>query len=230
MSFVFLFIRRFSWFGATLGFAAGIAPALTAAGLEWAQPVIETNAAFEQTDVKASFAFHNASDRRVTITSVNATCDCTTAELEKKTYAPGEKGRIDVMFEIGDYSGEHDTHILVSTDIPSEPPSDLVLRVHIPEYLRVLPRKAIWSVGADASEKTITCTAATAQSVKMIEVNSSDPDLVARIEERKAGRDYVLHLQPRSTARQLAATIQMSVAIEGVGTRTFNAYGYVTGP
>ena len=226
----FRFVRRLCLLGAAVFFAGSFPRALSAGGLEWTHTIIEATATFEQTDVKAAFVFRNASDRPVTITSVNSSCDCTTAELAKKTYAPGESGRIDVMFEIGDYSGDHDAHIMVSTDIPSLPPTDLILRTHLPEYIRILPRKVIWTTGSDASEKTIRCVAAANRSVSIAEANSSEADFSVRVEVLKDGRDYLLHILPKSTARHLAATIQMQVVIAGVGTHTVNAYAYVTGP
>jgi hypothetical protein len=200
------------------------------AGIEWQQKTIEAAAGFNQQDVKAGFVFRNTGDRPVTITSVNSNCDCTTAELEKKTYAPGESGRINVMFEIGDYTGQHDAHILVTTDTPSVPPTDLVLRVGIPEYLRLEPRITQWRVGGDAAAKTIVCTALEKQSIDVTEVQSTDPSMITHIEALERGRKYAIHLQPTSTANYVVATIQLRVAIAGVGTRIVQAYAYVKGP
>lgn len=210
--------------------ALAFATAGHAAGLEWRQTLIETSATFQQTDVKADFVFRNTSSRPVTITSANASCDCTTAELEKDTFAPGETGRMHVIFEIGDYTGQHDAHVLVTTDVPGERPTDLVLRTRIPEYVVVQPHRAIWHVGETAPAQTILCTAAKDQSVTITGVYSSDPDVVAQLETIEPGRRYAIHLKPTSTTRHLAATIQMHAAIAGVGQRILNAYAFITGP
>jgi hypothetical protein len=208
--------------------ALGAVPAQAA--IEWPQKIIERSTTFKQEDVKANFVFRNTGDRPVTITSVNSNCDCTTAELEKKTYAPGEAGQIIVMFEIGDYTGEHDAHILVTTDTPGVAPTDLILRLHIPEYLRLEPRMAIWHIGSEPREKTIMCAAVAGETVRLTEAHSSDPAVTVRIETVAAGRKYVIHLVPTSTTSHIVATIQMRMAIDGVGTRIVNAYAYVTGP
>lgn len=214
--------------------AAAVALALAATahatGLTWQNKLIEVSTTFQQTDATADFVFRNAGARPVTITSVNASCDCTTAELDKKTYAPGESGRLHVMFEIGDYSGLHDAHVLVTTDTPGERPTDLVLRMAIPEYLVVAPSKAIWHIGSEADAKTIVCAAAKDQTVTITDIRSSDPDVTVRLETIEPGRRYALHLQPVATTRHLAAMIQMQAMIAGVGQRIFHAYAYITGP
>jgi hypothetical protein len=217
--------------GLTLALAAFAWPALVAQGaIEWPQKTIELSTSFKQQDVKAGFVFRNTGDRPVTITSVNSNCDCTTAELEKKTYAPGEEGKINVMFEIGDYMGIHDAHILVTTDTPSVPPTDLILRVHIPEYLKLEPHMAVWHIRGEPEEKTLVCAAVAHESVWLTEAHSSESTIAARIETIEAGRKYLVHLRPASTANHVVATIQMRVDVEGVGTRILNAYAYVTGP
>jgi hypothetical protein len=223
---------RWQRWGLTLALAAAFGwPSLAARGvIEWQQKTIELSTAFKQQDVKAGFVFRNTGDRPVTITSVNSNCDCTTAELDKKTYAPGEGGKINVMFEIGDYMGIHDAHILVTTDTPSMPPADLILRVHIPEYLRLEPHMAVWHIAAEPDEKTLVCAAVAHESVWLTEAHSSDVGVTARIETVEPGRKYLVHLRPASTATHVVATIQMRVDVEGVGTRILNAYAYVTGP
>jgi hypothetical protein len=208
--------------GATTASAAGM--------LEWRQKTVEVATTFKQQDVKSAFIFRNTGDAPVTITSVNSNCDCTTAELEKKTYAPGEGGQINVMFEIGDYMGSHDSHILVTTDTPSAPTSDLILRVQIPEYLRLEPHMAIWHIRGEAQEKTLVCSAVAAESVWLTEAHSSDAAVSTRVETVTPGRKYLVHIRPSSTDTHIVATIQMQVAVDGIGTRVVNAYAYVTGP
>lgn len=200
------------------------------AAIEWQQKLVEVSTTFKQQDVIAQFVFRNAGDRPVTIRSVDAACDCTMIDLEKKTYAAGESGRMNVIFEIGDYMGRHDAHILVITDTPAVPPTELVLRINIPEYFRLEPRMAIWRIGSEAQEKTIVCSARENQSVQVTAVYSSDPSVATRIETIEAGRKYAIHLKPASTASHIAATIQMHVAIADVGTRILNAYAYVKEP
>jgi len=51
------------------------------------------------------FRFENNSQKTVTITSVQPSCGCTTAALEKRIYAPGEKGEIKAVFTLGDRVG-----------------------------------------------------------------------------------------------------------------------------
>ena len=47
----------------------------------------------------------NEGQTAVTNESLKPSCGCTTAELEKKTYAPGEKGEVRARFDIGQRVG-----------------------------------------------------------------------------------------------------------------------------
>jgi len=52
-----------------------------------------------------AFVFRNTSDQPVIIAALRTPCDCTTATVAKQIYAPGEEGRIDVVFEFADRTG-----------------------------------------------------------------------------------------------------------------------------
>lgn len=53
----------------------------------------------EGTKVSHSFEFTNVGDEPLTILRVNTTCGCTTPEWTKEAIAPGEKGKIDIIFD-----------------------------------------------------------------------------------------------------------------------------------
>ena len=54
----------------------------------------------------AVFHFRNTGDSQLVIKAVKPGCGCTTAELKKKDYAPGESGIIKVVFDSRDYNGK----------------------------------------------------------------------------------------------------------------------------
>jgi len=75
-----------------------------------------------------AFSFENTSDKPVTIARINASCGCTTTALEQKTYAPGEKGRIEAAIKPG-RDGSRSSVVTVSYQDPSIPPTRLRLSV-----------------------------------------------------------------------------------------------------
>ena len=207
---------------AQFGFCAG--------GLSWKKQAMDLSADFGQQDVTAGFEFKNTSDHPVTITTLDTSCSCTLAELEKRTYAPGESGRIEVSFEAGDQVGLQQEYIFVATDEPQAEPVRLLLKVNIPEYLKMEPRMVFWAVGSKPVEKIITCTAQARQSITLAGAQSTDPEVAAQIETVIPGLQYRIHLKPVSTVMHVAATIHLQAGIAGVGPHVFNAYAYITGP
>jgi hypothetical protein len=109
-------------------------PGPRASGLSWVAEKIAVSAGLERQDAKVNFAFRNSSDHPVTITSIDTSCDCTMADSMKTTYAPGEKGSIRAIFEVGD-PGPHKVYITVATDEPQAEPTRLELDVEVPKQI-----------------------------------------------------------------------------------------------
>lgn len=72
----------------------------------WAQPIFQFKEEIfdfgvveEGTQVAHSFEFTNVGDEPLTILRVNTTCGCTTPEWTKEAIAPGEQGKIDIVFD-----------------------------------------------------------------------------------------------------------------------------------
>src|SRR5205814_718065 len=90
--------------------------------------------------LETHFTFRNTGQTPVTIKALRPSCGCTTARLEKKTYAPGEQGEIAARFVFGDRKGLH--HLSVAVTTSSEKPNDTVvlnLRVNIHDPLAITP-------------------------------------------------------------------------------------------
>jgi hypothetical protein len=120
---------RFLILGAILA-GASSAPA---AGLAWERQSISVTAQPGQRVVHVDFPFRNAGDKAVTITSLETSCRCTSADCSKKTYAPGEKDAIGVDFAVGAQSGLVVQSVTVTTDGPELEPFTLTLRITLPD-------------------------------------------------------------------------------------------------
>jgi hypothetical protein len=111
----------------------GGASSALADGLSWERRSISVTAQPGQRVVHVDFPFRNEGDKAVTITSLETSCRCTSADSAKKTYAPGEKDSIGVDFTVGAQSGVVVRSVTVTTDGPEPEPFTLTLRVTIPE-------------------------------------------------------------------------------------------------
>jgi hypothetical protein len=192
-----LAILIFSW--------SGIGSLLSAEALQWDQRVIEKTAT-RQEIVKVAFRFKNTSDQQITIQSVTPSCDCTTAELKKNSFAPGEQGQIDVVFNVGDGTGTEFKSITVTTAQDPSDPIELLLKVQIPGLMEITPRLLTWQVGAEPAEKCVDISLVAEPVVTVTGIKSKDPEMETRLETIVPNRQYRLFVKPASTARPRHST------------------------
>ena len=209
---------------------SAIGPQLFAGALVWeksdAQIVVDGP---DQPSVRTDFAFRNAGNRPVTVVKLTTSCGCTTADLEKKTYAPGESGKVAVAVATGGHTGKQERFVTLSTDEPppDDVPTRLTVRLNIREYVSIEPRMVFWAPGDAGVERTITCTAGTTRSVTIERLEAAHPDFAIRIEAVEPGREYRIHLKPVSGGRAAAVVLKLVTDVSGVGERIFSIFATV---
>src|SRR5688572_5471579 len=75
---------------------ACLSDGLIAADLDFPQRHLQATPAPGAKTVEFAFPFTNQGTAPVTITDIQVGCNCVAAQLEKKTFAPGERGVIPV--------------------------------------------------------------------------------------------------------------------------------------
>lgn len=89
--------------------------------------------------VAYEFEFINTGKAELTISEVKPSCGCTTAELTKKNYAPGEAGKIPITFDSTRFTGDiHKTITVVSND-EKNPSLQIKLKGKIIQEITVKP-------------------------------------------------------------------------------------------
>src|SRR5437016_4042843 len=101
------------------------------AELKWDKVVQRFERTPDDKEVEAHYTFRNTGTTPVTIKSLRPSCGCTTARLEKKTYAPGEQGEVVARFAFGGRKDLHHLSIIVATDDKTAEPDQLHLLVNI---------------------------------------------------------------------------------------------------
>ena len=175
------------------------------AELVWVKPVQEFQCTPEQSSVEAKFAFKNAGKTPVTVKSIVTSCGCTTARLDKKTYAPGESGEVVANYSFRMQSGALRKLITVTTD-DGAPPTELDIRVFRHEPLTVKPGLVYWRTGDAPEAKTVQLQAHD-YPVHVKSVTSSNPKLTATLQTVKEGEQYAVLIRPGDTAQKESAEI-----------------------
>src|SRR6185503_20785365 len=117
----------------------GLVAQTATATLTWETTSADLHPSLTDKTAVAHFKYKNTGDKSVKITSVQASCGCTTAALAKETVAPNESGEITATFNIGDRSGVQKKTITVMTDDQPNQPTILKLTATIPQLLQIAP-------------------------------------------------------------------------------------------
>jgi hypothetical protein len=179
------------------------------AELQWEKRELEFKPQLGETNVIAHFKFVNSGTQKVTIVNVETSCDCTKAELAKKTYEPGEKGEILIKFDTTHRFGVQQKQIVVRSDSQKESVSILSLKVFIPELLSITPQILLWKKGEATDPKTVKINVAHPQLVKITAITSTIPEFSYHLKVVKAGSEYELMITPATTEKILTGRIQL---------------------
>ena len=191
------------------------------AELKWDKPVQSFQRTPADGEIEVHFTFRNAGAGPVTIRTLRPSCGCTTAHLEKKTFAPGEAGEVVAHFVFGDRKGPHRKTIEVRTDDAPTEPVVLDLRVNIHDPLTIAPALVFWKRGEPGEAKTVQLTADAGQHVRIKSVASSNPRLPAKLETIKIGEQYAVSVTPADTTQKESAEISVLTDFPADAPRTY---------
>ena len=89
--------------------------------------------------VTHEFTFTNTGKEVLTITDVKSSCGCTVPQLTKTQYAPGESGKITVIFNPENRSGQQHKVITVTTDSKITPTVRVAFTAKVSKVLDIKP-------------------------------------------------------------------------------------------
>ncbi len=187
------FIAKFLTIAACLGPTCGFG------ALSWNTQKIDLTATHGATQAMGVFYFKNSGNTPITITDISTSCGCTSAELTKRIYGPGESGEIKAIFVLGERTGQQENIISVTTDEIPTSSVLLVLRVMIPDLVNFSPRMLLWRDGEAKAAKSVTISPATGYKFARVEIVRIDPSkTTARIESLEEKAKYTLTVLPDS--------------------------------
>jgi hypothetical protein len=195
------------------------------AELRWSDPIQSFQRAPEDREVTATFAFRNAGTAQVTVRSIRTSCGCTTARLDKKSYAPGESGEIKARFVFGGLRGLQRKLITVKTDDGAEP-AILDLRVMVQENVTVTPALVYWRIGEPELPKSVRVTAHN-RPVTIKAIVSDNPDWHADVETVKTGEDFIVRIKPPGTTAKSGTKMRIVTDFPVEEPRSYVVHGRV---
>lgn len=197
--------------------------------LTWEQTQLELRPAIGDDTAVGHFKYENKGDKPIAIKSVTTSCGCTAASA-KPTAGPGEKGEVTATFKIGDRIGEQHKAITVLTDDPTHPSTTLSLTVFIPQVLELQPAFVYWQAGEALKPKTIVAKIGAGVSIKGLDVSSSSPDFVTKVEPGSSPNEFRINVEPRQTDKGGAATLAIKPGLENGKTKIIYATARIMPP
>ena len=197
------------------------------AQLVWEKPVQSFERTPEDQGVEANYAFKNTGPAVVTIKSLRSSCGCTTARLDRKTYAPGESGEVVLRFTFGSRRGLQQKGVTVVTDPATPVPVVLGLRVNIAQPVTITPALIWWRVGDAAEAKTVQVALAPGSAVRVKSVVSSSPRFTARLLPAKPGEPYIISVTPPDTSAKETAEITVQTDFPADAPRAYTIHARI---
>jgi len=179
------------------------------AELKWEQTSVDLQPALGDKQAVAHFKYENVGKTPVHFTSVHASCGCTAAQTQREQVAPGEKGEVTATFNIGGRTGTQVKTVTVQTDDPdpSRATTVLTLKAVITPLLEIQPALVFWQNGEEPKPKIITAKANKDAAIKKLDVASSTPDFIAKVDAGSAPNEFKINVQPRDTTKAVYATL-----------------------
>lgn len=179
------------------------------AGLTWEATERTPPVSLHAEKVEVAFPFKNDGPGAVTILSVRASCGCTVPTLAKQVFAPGETGKIEATFQVGERVGDQHSVIYVLTDVPGAEPLQLHLRLNIPQPLEVEPRVVSWSQGEEPAPKTIEVRVHPEARFVVTGIGTTDGGYLASVRPQPGPGRYLVEIRPVETTSKSRAVFRL---------------------
>jgi hypothetical protein len=188
----------------------GLVPAAPA--LQWTSTEAVLRPDANGTVPSASYEFRNDTAGSVTITQVASSCDCATADLAKKTYAPGERGTLVVRFDPTGRSGIVKRTITVNTDEAGSQPQVLTLTAELPEVLTFAPRDLSWTEGEERVAKSLDVLVNVTDGLELAAAWANQPDFKVEFITVTPRTHYRVRVTPPGGAKPQQAVVLLKAA------------------
>lgn len=189
--------------------------------LRWEATELEVESRPGQTKADGWFRFLNAGPRPVTLFGLKDGCGCSTSNLVRRAYGPGERGDFTLGIETGGTPGNYVKFATLKTDDPYQPNVYLCVHVRVPEAIEWRPGSLQWRVGGPASEQVLGLTLA--EGPVVIESMICEEPRRFSIRCAGEGRDRRIYVKPADTARPARGSIRVEVRIGDRMRRTYSA-------
>jgi len=154
-------------------------------------------------ELNAEFVFENQGESPVTIEAVKASCGCTAATPDKKTYAPGESGTIAAKFTFGERSGRQNKTIKVTTVSPNSVKYNLELEVDILKSITLQPNLLRWDIGGELKTQRMIVKLLDPETMKFEVPDENTEVFTIKVVDNEIPDEIWLDVTPKSLTKKI---------------------------
>jgi hypothetical protein len=158
------------------------------ASLEWGSTEKTLVVHPTQVSATAKFSFTNTEGTSVSISEIRVSCGCLSQKIAKRTFAPGESGVLEIVFDLRNRTGKQRKATYVKTSTGRE--TTLYINCDIPPIYTIEPQIVRWGKDEPSSEKTIRLTNPGTTPITLTSITSSNPEIPARLISIREGFKY----------------------------------------
>lgn len=172
-------------------------------------PVIEVRPKPEDETATITFTFRNSGTRTVNVLSVDSSCSCLSAGMDKTVYAPGEQGVGKAEFKVSAITGQRSSSLQVQTDDPAQPQWTIPFNIIVPEIIKIEPKTLQWWLGDEPQEKTARVIIGGEQPIRITGISSTRENIEFRYQEIEPGRVYEVTMKPKNTEEVMLGALRI---------------------
>lgn len=194
-------------------FAEGIPASNTKGNLEFTKLKKEVVLEIGETSKETAFEFTNRGENFIRIVGIKSSCGCTVPELEKKEYASGEVGALNVNFKAS--SGVQSTSATVILVSDEEENNFYTLKVLASRKQAVLlsSQREEWKIGSALDEREI-LVSITEDGIHIVEASSNNDAFDVKMVTVEPGKQYKVTVKPRTSKYPAAASLRLQTTNE----------------
>lgn len=201
------------------------------AQLTFENPAQELHASADGEKLTCDFPFANKGGKTEEILTYEGNCSCIAVQLSeegKRIYAPGEKGVLRAVFDLGTFSGTVDKHVAVRMmgDAVDAPSITLTVKIHIPVLVNLEPKSVEWSLGEEKLPKKFKVMMNDKVPVKVTSVTSSNADFVVSYSALVEGKEYEISVVPAVAAQNSPGIAMLRVETDCTNTKQKNQMAF----
>lgn len=160
------------------------------------------------------FKFENRGTVVLEINDISKTCGCTVFEMEKKKYAPGEKGAIKVTYNADPSAGPRTRHLYVFSNDHVNPRVELTIKAIVAEKVAYEPEKLDYMLKSKtAGEVELKIRSLDGKPFSITKVEATNNAVVADFDPNLKASEFVLKTRVDSQKSRAIANGRIEIGL-----------------